>query len=343
MTDQYLCSCSRALPLNNAGDALTCPACGEYIPIEDGIVRFTQGDSEQGNHFDAIYGEGYNNVEQKNLNSTRDEYQAHAPTALHYLSKAGFDPNTDIRGLHILDAACGAGWTAAAFYQHPNVNDCHIHAFDIAAEGVRRLKHYLAPIASSNTLSLSTQDALDMRFADNQFDLIVGSSILHHFDDYERYLEGCIRILKPDGKAIFGEPFAPGYGLLYSAMKIALNDLSQSEPTPEALYKDAAYRLTHHDESDALEILVDKHLFFPDEITESARRVGYQSVEILPLHDMNYIGNGLVDEMYNEMGIEDAALRERTQAIYSVMYDMFSSTKTFMKSLSPFNYVVLTR
>ncbi len=343
MIETYLCDCGSTLKRKQPSQSYICDRCRCEIPSDEGILRFTSKPTDQTDHFDAIYGSGYNNVEQQSRESKRDEYLAHAPTALNYLKFAGYDIQQPITNLSILDAACGAGWTAAAFYMHESIKDCDIHAFDIAPEGVRRLKGYLANTTSSNRISYSIQDALSMHFLDEEFDLIVGSSILHHFDDYESYLKGCLRILKPGGKAVFGEPFAVGYGLLYTAMKVALDDLQREYAQIEALINDVSVRISQHGNPGFLENLVDKHLFFYSEIIECSTRVGFEHCEIKPLHTLEHLGSGIVDEMYNEIGIDDPTLRERTKTIYGVIYEIFASKSTYGRSLSPFNYVVFSK
>lgn len=343
LSEQYKCKCGEAIEYLIRDNTLVCPLCSDVVNVEDGIFRFHSVTGQQSKLFDSIYSSGYNNIEQKLSQSTRDEYRAHAPTALYYLVKAGYDLDQRVEGIKILDAACGSGWTSAAFYLHPNVHRCHIHAFDISFHGIKRLKQYLSGLENSNTINFSTQNALDMRFADSQFDLVVGSSILHHFDDYKAYLEGCYATLKCGGKAIFGEPFAIGYGLIYSAMKIAANELKIQVPTIDALYNDAATRIAHFGNEGFLDKLVDKHLFFYDEIIEVARSIGYSNCDILPLHQLEYFDDYFIDEIYNEMLVSNEKLRKKTREIYKVIYSIFKSQKTFVRSLSPFNYIVFKK
>jgi len=343
LSELYKCKCGESIEYLKRDNALVCPFCADVVIVEDGIFRFDSEMDQQSKLFDSIYSSGYNNIEQKLSQSTRDEYRAHAPTALNYLVKAGYDLEQKVEGIKILDAACGSGWTSAAFYLHPNVRSCHIHAFDISFHGPKRLKEYLSGLESRNTIHFSTQNALEMRFADSQFDLVVGSSILHHFDDYKAYLEGCYAVLKRGGKAIFGEPFAIGYGLIYSAMKIAANELKIKEASIDALYNDAAIRIAHFGNEGFLDKLVDKHLFFYDEIVEAASSIGYSNCEILPLHQMEYFDGYFIDEVYNEMRVANEKLRKKTREIYKVLYSIFKSRSTFVRSLSPFNYIVFSK
>lgn len=343
MSESFNCKCGNTIKYLDKGSHLQCPICSDSVAIHNGIIRFYFDESEQSKLFDSIYASGYNNIEQKNTESIRDEYLAHAPTALNYLVKAGYDITQNIEGISILDAACGSGWTSAAFYNHPNICGCHIHAFDISYHGVKRLKDYLSDSKNNNSITYSTQNALSMCFAEEQFDLVVGSSILHHFDDYKAYLKGCLHVLKPNGKAIFGEPFAVGYGLIYSAMKIATNELKIKSSGVDSLYLDASKRIEHFENKEGLSNLVDKHLFHYDEMVEAGRAMGFTNCDIIPVHQLEYMDGHLIDELYNDMGIDNKKLRSKTKSIYKVIFDIFRSQGGFTRTLSPFNYIVFEK
>lgn len=61
-------------------------------------------------------------------------------------------------------------------------------------------------------------DAHSLDFPDQSFDVVVGSSILHHLE-YERAIMEIVRVLRPGGVAIFDEPLRdnPG-GKIYRAL-----------------------------------------------------------------------------------------------------------------------------
>ncbi len=48
-------------------------------------------------------------------------------------------------------------------------------------------------------------DAMKLQFPDNSFDVVFGSSILHHLD-FERVMPELFRVLKPGGRIVFAEP-----------------------------------------------------------------------------------------------------------------------------------------
>ncbi len=48
-------------------------------------------------------------------------------------------------------------------------------------------------------------DAMSMEFGDKEFDVVFGSSILHHLN-FEKSLQEMFRVLKPAGRIVFAEP-----------------------------------------------------------------------------------------------------------------------------------------
>lgn len=50
-------------------------------------------------------------------------------------------------------------------------------------------------------------DANHLKFADNYFDVVYGSGILHHLD-FEQAVKEIYRVLKPGGTIVFQEPLA---------------------------------------------------------------------------------------------------------------------------------------
>lgn len=57
-------------------------------------------------------------------------------------------------------------------------------------------------------------NAEELDFFPQTFDLVIGSAVLHHLLNPGLTIEGCARILKPGGHAIFFEPFENGNAIL---------------------------------------------------------------------------------------------------------------------------------
>ena len=153
------------------------------------------------------------------------------------------------------------------------------------------MNEYAVTLNTTNQLELSLQDADRMLFAEKSFDIIFGNSVLHHFEDYHGFLKQCYSILKPGGCAIFGEPFAIGYGLAFGAMKAASQILNLKNGTVNYNYKDLRFRIANADNKVKLSSLVDKHLFFQGELDRTSRDMGYSAVRFAPSE-----GGGLLPE-----------------------------------------------
>ena len=362
----YYCDCSYSGSLKNNKDSYICPNCQKKFNNEDDIIIFTNKKNNQTSVYDDVYSSGFSSIEQKEIKSQTDAYKSHEESAYSYFKSLGYDLNNDIKNLSILDAACGSGWTTAALFRSEKLKNCKIHAFDISISGIKLLKQYLNTQNKNNSknhLELSVQDAMNMKFSNNSFDVIIGSSILHHFDHYEYFIDACFNILKPSGKAIFGEPFAIGYGIIYSAMKLASIETKVHEKSIDQMYNDVSVRIEKSENHAFLENLVDKHLYLPDELLELGRNIGFRKVEIKPLNSLENIKEKLIYDLYNSMGINGLAginviipykqaviacmerkkLIKKTIEIYNVFFDMFKSHLTYNRTLSPFNYVIFQK
>ena len=362
----YNCDCSYSGPLKNNKDSYICPNCRKKWDNENDIIIFTDKKNSQTDVYDNIYSSGYISIEQKKTNAQTDAYKTHEELAYSYFKSLGYNLNNDVENLSILDVACGSGWTTAALFCNDKLQNCKIHAFDISISGIKLLKQYLNTQRKSNSknhLELSVQDAMNMKFSNNSFDVIIGSSILHHFDHYEHFLDACFNILKPSGKAIFGEPFAIGYGIVYSAMKLASIETKVHEKSIDKMYNDSSVRIEKSGDHMFLENLVDKHLYLPDELLEVGRNIGFRKVEIKPLNSLEDIKDELIYDLYKSMGINGLAgfnviipykkaviacmerqkLIKKTIEIYNVFFDMFKSYFTYNRTLSPFNYVIFQK
>jgi SAM-dependent methyltransferase len=82
-----------------------------------------------------------------------------------------------------------------------------VTGFDISRTEVNEAQQRAAQAGLTSCTRFLVADAHATGFADGEFDVVVGSSILHHLD-LEASLVELKRILKPDGRAVFAEPLA---------------------------------------------------------------------------------------------------------------------------------------
>lgn len=336
---KYTCSCGSMDYLIFGTTAVYCKKCRASYPITpSGVIMFHQDKTEQNAYFDDLYRAGLAHAKNRFQEEYAGAFYNSIEKAEAHLKLCGFEMAHPLDNLSILDAACGTGWITAGLMQSQKISNCILHAFDISPDGLDMLARFTGNLRSSNRLELSVQNAEEMKFGDATFDVIIGSSILHHFDAFETFLIDCRRILKQNGVALFGEPFALGYGLGAAALQIAQRDLNTHHQGIEDFYADIAYRIKKPRE--LLNYLVDKHLFFQSVFIPLAQHIGFRSVDFVSSVPCEYYRDSFINELLLERGISDARLAERANAIYRVIYDIFSADN-FAHSLGSFVYLVL--
>ncbi|MEQ9001660.1 MAG: class I SAM-dependent methyltransferase [Coleofasciculus sp. B1-GNL1-01] len=106
----------------------------------------------------------------------------------------------DIRGKRLLDLGCGAGENSVYFAQKG--------ANCVAADYSAGMVDVALKLAAANGVNIEghTANAMALDFADNTFDIVYASNLLHHIPDPKIALQEMHRILKPGGKACFWDP-----------------------------------------------------------------------------------------------------------------------------------------
>jgi SAM-dependent methyltransferase len=66
------------------------------------------------------------------------------------------------------------------------------------------------PLGSHNTEGLRNEDATQLTFADESFEVFLSFEVLEHIPDYKKALFETHRVLRPGGRFYFTAPFAPG-------------------------------------------------------------------------------------------------------------------------------------
>ena len=124
----------------------------------------------------------------------------------------------------VLDLGSGGGNTVFALHElYPHAR---VIASDLSIPLLRILKANTDRHRDTLKCSVIQMNAEQILFRDNQMDLVVGGSILHHLFDPGKTLSECRRVLKPGGSAVFFEPFELGYQVLSLILKqlIRIND-----------------------------------------------------------------------------------------------------------------------
>lgn len=96
----------------------------------------------------------------------------------------------------VLEIGCGTGLFTRKVFQKTGAN---ITATDLSPELLGQAKELL-PQAT-----FIVDDAMKMKFPNNSFDVVFGSSVIHHLE-MDVALSEIFRVLKPGGRMVFAEP-----------------------------------------------------------------------------------------------------------------------------------------
>ena len=99
-------------------------------------------------------------------------------------------------GDKVLEIGCGTGLFTRKVY---SATGASIIATDISEELLAEASGQLSGV------TFQKEDAMSMSFANDTFDVVFGSSVLHHLD-LEKSLVEIFRVLKPGGRMVFAEP-----------------------------------------------------------------------------------------------------------------------------------------
>jgi len=228
-----------------------------------------------------------------------------------HLAAAGLD---ELRNATILDVGCERG----DLIESDRVQDSAVYAFDHSVESVRQAAG-IARSSNGNSPYFSVQDASKLYFSENFFDVVVGSAVLHHILDYQSLLTSVYRILKPNGTAIFSEPFFGGYFWPCLFIKQAAEelgfDLSQAEFGLSQTVVDLVAVIARESEDPAaLEKLADKHFFQDAAIWKTAQQANFRSVSLSnaapPEFYADWMEHFLDIYVIKHLGLRRAVLRQ---------------------------------
>lgn len=96
----------------------------------------------------------------------------------------------------VLEIGCGTGLFTRKVKK---ATQCKLTATDLSPELLEQARKEFPEG------TFVQDDAMNMQFADNTFDVVFGSSILHHLD-MQKAMKEIFRVLKPGGRIVFAEP-----------------------------------------------------------------------------------------------------------------------------------------
>ncbi len=103
------------------------------------------------------------------------------------------------RGKRVLEYGCGP--YSKAFDIAAETES--IHAIDISEVAIEQMREQAEQ--EGHDIDFSVQNAEALEFEENAFDMVVGSSIIHHLD-IPKSLDSIDKVLAPGGCALFSEP-----------------------------------------------------------------------------------------------------------------------------------------
>ncbi|MBN1254705.1 MAG: class I SAM-dependent methyltransferase [Deltaproteobacteria bacterium] len=117
--------------------------------------------------------------------------------------------------IKVLDVGCGTGNLTKYFSGRQNCT--MVVGVDISTDMLRIANDKLEGVQF-------LASAIEyLPFKDNSFDVVVGYSVLHHLPDVGKLFDQVVRVLKPHGSFVFGEPVESllnGYKHLFRALKL---------------------------------------------------------------------------------------------------------------------------
>jgi SAM-dependent methyltransferase len=131
----------------------------------------------------------------------------------------GFD-TTWFRGKRCLDAGCGGGRYSIAMAR---LGAEQVIGCDVSSEGILDCRRRAREIP---TVSFEEASVLNLPFADQSFDFVCSSGVLHHTPDPARGLREITRVLRPGGRVFL---------LLYGARGLRWPTIMAVRPHAQAL------------------------------------------------------------------------------------------------------------
>ncbi|GEM_PF-867676 len=229
-----------------------------------------------------------------------DQFVAGAEAYQRFYTNYEFFENLIRRGLElggwrsrapqaILDIGSGAGNSVIPLRRM--FPDVPLVASDLSLELLRLLNLALHDRGMADAVSVMQLNAEELIFRDRSFDLVVGAAILHHLFHPERTLEGCARILRPGGVALFFEPMQGANWMVRTFYAAVLADPRAGELSPN-LRRYLRNRIRFFDDrvctdKDQPQFLKmdDKWMFTREYFLDIAERSGFSACHIQPIGD----------------------------------------------------------
>lgn len=102
----------------------------------------------------------------------------------------------------VLDVGCGTGLLSLKFLEKA---DCFITGVDSSSEMLSIFAEKIKKLELSSHIRLELQDAANLEFKQNTFDVVASTVTLHHLKNKFPAIKNIYNILKSDGKFVLGD------------------------------------------------------------------------------------------------------------------------------------------
>ena len=132
----------------------------------------------------------------------RERY-LHPPSRPLFHLERMFQLTGDVAGKNALVFGCGDSNSTVLLA----LKGAEVWAFDLSYQAIQLQRRMAIANGMQERMHLAVAAAEQLPFADNFFDMVLGSAILHHLPDHIPVVPAeLMRILKPEGFAVFSEP-----------------------------------------------------------------------------------------------------------------------------------------
>jgi ubiquinone/menaquinone biosynthesis C-methylase UbiE len=210
--------------------------------------------------------------------------------------------------MDILELASGPGNLTKNLLNKLNNIENYISS-DISPEFL----YYQSKNVNNNNINynLIQFDANNIPFNNETFDVVLGSSCLHHFLYYENTLKECYRILKPGGLAIFTEPIRTGNAVLNLMLNMMVEiDILSINPkwnknlhTRIKAFANGANKILNIERQDRSKLTEyeDKYQFSLEKLKKLSKSIGFTDCKSISDIKDNYFDNNLSLEFFKSI------------------------------------------
>ena len=156
--------------------------------------------------FDNSIKEAYDNLQDGDLILPDENINQHlnlqAPPKRAYAYAFFLLKDKDISGQQVLNVACGTGHESIILAK----KGAEVFSFDISPMSIKIAQKRARLHNLQDKIHAEVMSVYEMQYPDNHFNFVYGEACLHHFD-LEAAMREVQRVLKPNGVAVFHEPF----------------------------------------------------------------------------------------------------------------------------------------